>query len=157
MRYWVEQVGGPYGWPDREQYTLEAIENDILTKSGIRLFMLQKDGYPIGYCLTHNETEKDLRAHCAKAERNVPENANITRIEGFGLKEDQTKKGYGDTFLQSMFKILFDHCGSDYVYLTSRSTNHPKVIPFYLENGMNVIDKEQKPEDRPLPITAEVA
>ena len=148
VRYWVEQVGAPYGWHEREQYTLEAIE-ELLTTSGIRLFMLQKDGCPIGYCLTHDETESNLRPHFTKAGHNIEPDSNISRIEGFGLAANKTNKDLGNFYIQAMFKILFKHSGADYVYLTSRSTNHPGVIPFYKNNGMQVIDQEQKREDRP--------
>lgn len=148
VRYWVEQVGGPYGWPDREQYTLEAIEELIKTPE-TRLFMLLKDGCPLGYCLTHKETARDLRSHFMKAGHNIPDDAKITRIEGFGLAYNQTDRDYGDLYLNEMYKILFDDAGKDYVYLTSRNTNHSGVIPFYLDNGMSVIDTETKPEDRP--------
>lgn len=148
VRYWVEQVGSPYGWPDREQYTLEAI-GELIKTQGTRLFMLQQEGCPIGYCLIHDETESNLRAHFTKAGHNIPPDARITRIEGFGLAGKHTNKDFGNFYLQKMFEVLFDHGDADYVYLTSRSTNHPGVIPFYLNNGMHIIDKEHKAEDRP--------
>lgn len=145
IKYWIKNAGGPYGWDVREQYTDKAIEK-LIKKTGTRVFLCCKDADPIGYCHIHEEAEFNLKL-----------SAKIIQIDGFGLTNKQTNKGYGCYYLQNIFRILFNHNNVDYVYLTSRSTNHKGVIPFYIKNGMRLIHSETKPDDSILKLMPEEA
>jgi hypothetical protein len=66
-------------------------------------------------------------------------------IENFGLFQGQTGNNYGDTALPKVLGLLLED--NDNVYLTTRSTNHTKVVPFYEDNGMSVLAVEELPDD----------
>lgn len=118
----IERVGGPWGWTRRPKYYFNGTKERLKDS---RLFLLQKDDETIGYCLA------------LPGER--------TEIENFGLFPEHTGRGYGQTFLPLVFAALLS--GADTVYLTSRSTNHAKVIPFYRQLGMDVIQAERQQDD----------
>lgn len=128
-------IGGPWGWARRPKY------QDLAARlEGARYFHLVKDGRPIGYALTRPLESLTL----AFAGRRV------TEIENFGLLPSENGKGYGIGFLHAVMDHLFKD--ADTVYLSTRSTNHPKVVKFYEEAGMQVIAREILPDDL-LPIT----
>lgn len=135
------RVGGPWNWDKRPTHIRQnafwrASMNDIRTK----LFVLLADGREVGLCLAIRPRIKNL-CHL--------HGLNPVEIKYFGLFLEETGKGYGGVFLERLFTRLFKH--HDEIYLSTRSTNHKKVVPFYIGMGMNVIKREYKPDDVILP------
>jgi len=136
----------PLRWSFRQQYATDVAVQIILDKPNVHLFILQKGESDIGYCLMHEEA-LDLSAQF-KGKAANQNNAKIMRIEGFGLFGDERYHGQGAYFLQQMLAYIFEQQQADYAYLTSRGTNHPKVVPFYQQNGFQLIGHERKPPEQ---------
>lgn len=126
----IERVGGPWGWTRRPLY--QDLENRV---EGTELFLLKANNRTAGYCMTRPLHNLTLAFN----------SQNVTEIENFGLFPEHNGKGWGKTFLPAMLKILFEQ--ADTVYLSTRSSNHPKVVKFYEDCGMSVIGKEVLPDD----------
>lgn len=130
-----QRVGGPWKWTERPKYKDEQDELCArLAAPKTRMFNLKKGEKLVGYCLV-TDSEEDV----AKQYKNPIE------IENFGLFLEYTGKGYGNIFLQGLFHELLKQY--DTVYLSTRSTNHAKVVPFYQKNGMVLVKSERKIED----------
>ena len=154
VQYFVKRVGGPWGWHLRQQYSQEAIA-ELIQKPGIQLFLLKKNNGTIGYCLIHDE-DIDLST-LFNYNTTSQQPIKIGRIEGVGLYPEKTNKTYGHFFLTEMLKKLFE-TGYTHTYLSSRGTNHPRVVPFYKDiMKMTLIGTETKPDDHidtPIPHVA---
>ena len=133
--YLLNRVGSPWCWTERPKYLLEknSLYSRIYDKKS-RFFLLKKGENLIGYCFATTSSENVAKKF-----------KNIIEIENFGFFPEHTGKGYGSTILNMIFDVLFEDYNN--IYLTSRSTNHPKVIDFYQKNGMKVICKENLPDD----------
>lgn len=136
----LKSVGKKYGWDRRPKYLDYPAVASRLASSSTRYFDILKDGKAVGYILA-TKPENSLGWHYTEA----TQARKTIEIENFGLFEGQSGNDYGDTALPKVLGILL--ADNDNVYLTSRSTNHPKVIPFYEENGMKVIHQEVLPDD----------
>ena len=141
----LERTGGPWGWTRRPRYA-EGNRQSILKLLGApetRLFLLRDQQDIVGYCLTAAPSfQNDLRK---KFNQYAVSDHNVIEIENFGLFPEYTGKGYGRYFLPTLFEeLLKDH---DTVYLSTRGTNHPRVVPFYESLGMRVIHQETLPDD----------
>ncbi|MBI1300062.1 MAG: GNAT family N-acetyltransferase [Alphaproteobacteria bacterium] len=137
----VDRVGEPWGWNKRPVYH-ESNRVWLLQKlrsEGSRLFLLQKDQKTIGFCWAY---AANLKATFGFEDGDTPG----AKIETYGLFEEETGKGHGRFFLPMIFRELFN-AGAENVFLESRSTNHPGVIPFYERMGMSVIDVDHDLED----------
>lgn len=128
----LQRVGSPWGWDKRPKY---ANNNDelkarvALPTSNIHLFKVFNE--VVGYALT-----------IARPDLSKQFNKTIAEIENFGFAPVHNRKGYGAYFLKDTFNKLFQK-GYDYIHLETRSTNHKKVLPFYLQNGMELIKTEE--------------
>lgn len=132
----LKRVGGPWGWDRRPKYSMEteALKQRVYNKES-HLYLLNNFNEVTGYCFA-----------VKRADLTTTFNRNaITEIENFGLFPEHTGKQYGGTFLPLIFEKLFEH--NDIVYLTTRSTNHTKVVSFYESLGMKVIQKEELEDD----------
>lgn len=131
----LQRVGGLWGWADRPKYKYEtdSLQHRLLDNQ-TRLFNFKKGEKLIGYCLVS-----------ASEEEVASQYRNLIEIENFGFFPEYTGKGYGNYFLQAVFdELLKDY---DTVYLSTRSTNHHKVVPFYQKNGMVLVKSERKMND----------
>ena len=135
VRSYITIVGKPWGWDTRPQYATNKSIIAILDEPDCRLFLFRKNDQIIGHSLVNKEKIKDQFITSNK----------VARIETFGLFPEETGKGYGSYFLANTFATLIDNY--DYVYLTSRSTNHSSVLSFYLKNGMKIIRTQEKDND----------
>lgn len=142
----LEGVGGPWGWTQRPRY----YDNRVFWERRLhhpetRLFLLTKRDQPLGYCLA-GTLKEDLSGIFAGAVTGQ----YVIEIENFGFFPQHTGKGYGQVFLPALLGTLLKDY--DAVYLSSRSTNHAKVILFYEGLGMEVIHQETLPDDlKPAP------
>ncbi len=141
----IERTGGPWGWTRRPRYgedNRQSIQK-LLNAPETRLFLLRDKQDIVGYCLTTAPAlQNDLRQ---KFNHHALPDHNTIEIENFGFFPEHTGKGYGRYFLPALFGALFkDH---DTVYLSTRSTNHPRVVPFYESLGMQVIHQETLLDD----------
>ena len=129
----LSRYGGAWGWDKRPKYfsTRSALVRR-LEQDETRLYVFYKEDKEIGYCL--------VTAPAKFRGKNLRENKHIIEIENIALAAEVTGQGYGRYFLQEMFSILFEHYET--IYLSSRSTNHSGVIPFYLRMGMSIIHTE---------------
>ena len=128
--YLFSRVGTMWKWDLRPKYKLEQKSiKERLESDTSRLFIFKKGQQLIGYCFITESEEQQVTPY-----------KNLIEIENFGFFPEHTKKGYGHFFLNNIFEILFQEY--DHIYLTTRSTNHSKVVPFYERNDMSVIAKE---------------
>ncbi len=131
----LHRVGQNYGWDRRPKYLLEkeTLEQRLLSDSS-RFYLAYSGKKLIGYCLA------------SPCEDRVGKSLNkVIEIENFGLFPEYTGKALGQSFLAQVFADLFETFEN--VYLTTRSTNHKGVIPFYERMGMRVIYKEKMQDD----------
>ena len=128
-----KKVGTDWGWDRRPKYHDEESVKVRVEKG--RLLLLKKFNEVAGYCLAIYR--EDLTMEFNKK--------SVGEIENFGLFPEFNAKGYGKTFLPQVFKELFKT--NDYIYLSSRSTNHKGVIPFYQKLGMKVLKTEELEDD----------
>jgi ribosomal protein S18 acetylase RimI-like enzyme len=134
-KYLLTRVGSPWKWTERPKYKLYTDDlRERLENPHSRLYIFKRGEQLIGYSLVTPSKEDAVKDY-----------KNLIEIENFGLFLEQTGKGYGNILLQKLFATLFEQYDS--IYLTSRSTNHHKVIPFYQNNGMTVIKTEHLPDD----------
>lgn len=136
----LKSVGKKYGWDRRPKYLDYPSLSQRLASPSTRFFDILKDGKPIGYVWA-NKPENSLAWHYTEA----AQGRKTIEIENFGLFSGQSGNNYGDTALPKVLGILLQD--NDNVYLTSRSTNHPRVVPFYQENGMSLIHQEVLSDD----------
>ncbi len=132
----IARLGGPWGWTKRPRYAASnrLSITKLLKKPHTRLFLLRSGEKTLGYCLTATPQSAQNRFR--------PE---MIEIENFGLFPEHTGKKYGLYFLPAILEELFaDH---NVVYLSTRSTNHARVVPFYENLGMRVIRQETLPDD----------
>lgn len=137
----LKRVGGPWGWDRRPRYhDNQAMWEGRLQAPETRLHLFGHQDQVLGYCLagTVKQDLSDIFTESATG-------ASVIEIENFGLFPEHTGKRYGQTFLPAVFSHLFQDY--DAVYLTTRSTNHGKVVPFYQGLGMSVIHTEILPDD----------
>lgn len=137
----IKTYGGPWGWDRRPKYFDQrpAIE-ERLGADGTKLLSLLKDNKEIGYSLI-TEARASLSDKFFRAA-----DGKFAEIENIALAISESGKGYGRHYLGEIFKDLFrDHDG---VYLSSRSTNHSKVLSFYQKMGMTLLHTERHlPDD----------
>lgn len=145
----LHKVGGPWGWDRRPKYSKlhldEIVErlNDPVTQ----LLLLKKDDDVIGYCLVapfKDELKYTFNTH---ARSRPVANDNVIEIENFGLLKEETKHGYGAAYLMAIFDRLFKDKQRSHVYLSTRTTNHPRVVAFYRAAGMHITGIEQQEDD----------
>lgn len=142
----IRRVGGPWGWTRRPRYCLANMREiaTLLQKPQTCLYLLQKDVQTVGYALI-SEGKQDFSPLFPAQKNLAAKKQKIIEIENFGLFPEFTGKKFGRTFLPALFDILFAEY--DVVYLSSRSTNHARVIPFYTNLGMRILRQEQLEND----------
>lgn len=140
FRLLFEQVGKQWRWTSRPKYCLcETALKERLQAPVTKLYLLQHRNVTVGYCLAAPTTEDLDRLPGLTAAQNPIE------IENFGLFPEHTGRQYGRIFLSMIFKALFaEH---DTIYLSTRSTNHKGVVPFYKKMGMTLLHQETLPND----------
>ncbi len=144
----IDRYGGPWGWNRREKYhdKQEEIERR-LSQPETRLLTLHDEDREIGYCLVVGMSKSLSSQFWERATDH-----RVIEIENFALDVAENGKGKGQVFLQ---RILDNLLGSyDTVYLSSRSTNHKGVIPFYQKMGMSVFHVERNLPDDLAPLRA---
>jgi ribosomal protein S18 acetylase RimI-like enzyme len=141
FRMLIERVGGPWGWTRRPRYYGGQVSvRHLLRQSDSRMYLCKRNGVPIGYTFIVPASNL-LRPYVGQDQ----DLSRVVEIENFGLFPEFTGFGYGRYFLREVFKELFE--SYDTIYLSTRSTNHAKVVPFYEEMGMKVVAIEEYPDD----------
>jgi hypothetical protein len=125
----LHKVGGKYDWHKRPKYLDFVAVQDRLKDDETQFFEIKRHGIQIGYVLATK----------------LEGCGNSIEIENFGLYPAHTGHDYGDTALPMALEALLEDY--EHVYLTTRSTNHPKVVPFYQRHGMRLLDQETLPND----------
>lgn len=141
----LEKVGGPWGWTRRPRYANERTAlAQLLAKPDTALYVFRHGDTEVGYAMV-NRGKADFDGVFPGGADQEEKLKSIIEIENFGLFPEYTGKQYGHYFLAALFDTLFQNYGT--VYLSSRSTNHDRVIPFYRDMGMHVIFTETLPDD----------
>lgn len=103
------------------------------------LYTLNYQNTVLGYALVTNLSHESLSLF--ESNQNLLlSKQRIIEIKNFGLFPEVLGQRHGNYFLAKLFERLFESC--DIIYLSSRSTNHQKVILFYERMGMTVFHKE---------------
>ncbi len=135
FRELLDRYGSKWNWDKRPKYLSDSASlRARIADTETRLFLFYSGPKKIGYALV--SAPQSFRA---------ANNSRIIEIENIVLDSAQTGRGYGRFFLQSLFATLFEKYET--VYLSSRSTNHSGVIPFYLRMGMEIIMIEKNMPD----------
>jgi ribosomal protein S18 acetylase RimI-like enzyme len=136
----IDRVGSPWDWTRRPRYFDNEIEITArLNDPKSRIFVFFKKSIPVGYCLAVPFSSLTTNVQFSE------DDDAIVEIENFGFFPEFTGLGYGQYILPQIFSRLFR--SYELIYLSSRSTNHKKVIPFYKGLGMIVKLEEIKPND----------
>lgn len=162
----LKDVGEKYGWDRRREFYDPESKKEIikqLKQSGSRRFTFMAGQKEVGGCIVANiEPEEQLRELFTRAGRLPqysdlkPETAaNTVEIYKIGLKDQYTRHGWGKYFLGELLTTLFDESkdktnviqNPDAVYLNTRSTNHNRVVNFYKDFNMNMINGMTYPDD----------
>lgn len=114
-----DRVGAPYGWDRRARISDRAAIAKLLGTQGVELWRFMNGNDLIGYALFTCDARQQAE------------------LEDFGFFPEFTGCGYGGAFLGQILRRMKD-LGIKTVWLTSRSTNHPKVIDFYKKAGFQV-------------------
>lgn len=134
------KVGAPWSWTERPKYyNLRERYEELSSDEATRFFIFKKLGAPIGYALISKFSEDSTVLNFK------PDFGKIIEIENFGFFPTYTGKRYGERILERLFRTLF--LDYDLIYLSSRSTNHNKVVPFYKRMGMVLMLQEVLTDD----------
>lgn len=121
-RYLYREVGGPYQWLDRREWT-DAQIREYLTQP-ITLWLLSSGGAPAGYFeLKRNEDHS-------------------IEVAYFGLLPDFVGKGLGKYLLVRAIEEAWVLKPSR-VWLHTCTLDHPAALPNYLERGFGVTGTEK--------------
>jgi ribosomal protein S18 acetylase RimI-like enzyme len=115
-RAWHDAVGRPWGWHLRKRIRDRARVESELTSLGAKMSLLCMRGKSIGYCLVQYDLNQDAE------------------IADFGLLPQCTGCGHGTIFLGLLLEQMWRKDRSR-VWLSTRSTNHPRVVEFYRRFG----------------------
>lgn len=128
-----QRVGGPWGWDRRPKYhdDIAGLKERFNTAT---MYSLTHHNEIVGYCMAI--PRKDLSISFMR---------RVGEIENFGLFKSQTAKGHGPALLPLILSDMFNAYTT--VYLETRSTNHPKVVPFYQSQGMHVLASDAHEDD----------
>ncbi len=133
----LTRVGEPWNWNKRASHVNRLrYWRTVMRDPRTSLYGLYLDDKEVGLCLVMQPREE---------RRDLLSGANPTEIKWFGLQLEHTNKGLGGSYLAALFDNLFKF--HDEVYLSTRSTNHARVVPFYLNMGMKIVGKDIKPDD----------
>lgn len=125
---WHNRVGEPFGWHTRARINDVAGITNLLEQPTTEMILLKKDGVAVGYALT---------------ERNSSE---LAEIADFGFDPALTGMGLGTFFFPMIVERLLDQ-GIKSVWLTTRTTNDPRVAKFYEKFGFIITGREPIPID----------
>lgn len=135
FRFLLERVGRKWNWTRRPKYYgQDSALRKRLSLPETKLYLLQHKEMTVGYCLASRTTEDP------KSVPGLKPSEKLIEIENFGLFPEHTGKKYGRTFLPMIFNCLFAEYET--IYLSTRSTNHKGVVPFYQKMGMQLLHQE---------------
>jgi len=117
-----DRVGSLYGWDKRERIKDRRGITNLLSLTGVELWLFLYDAEPIGYSLITCAEDKTVE------------------LEDFGFFPEFCNRGYGQFLLSKMLERM-KALGMEKVWLTSRSSNHSKVVPFYQKAGFIITDR----------------
>ena len=131
----LNSIGSPWRWDKRPKYQDRYSTSERISDSRSRLYSLLLNEKQIGYSLTvpRDDLSKIFRVQ-------------VGEIENFGLSVKHNGHGYGAPFFKHVCNELFQQ-GFDAIFLSTRSTNHEKVLPFYEKLGMSIIKQVTKKND----------
>ncbi len=120
-------VGSPWSWDKRPKYKDTNAVKKRINDPRSRL-----------YVFSMNETEIGFGLSVSRDDLSIQFNKQIGEIENFGLSVPYNGKHYGKHFFRAMCHELFTQ-GHEGIFLSTRSTNHENVLPFYQKMGMRLI------------------
>ncbi len=122
-RAWHDRVGTPWGWHLRPRINdRAAIEKELahpLTEMG-QILNLQQE---VGYYLVVGDQPQNLE------------------ISDFGFAPEHSGKKFGSSALPELLSRLFEK-GAERIWLSTRSTNDPRVATFYEKFGFREYKRE---------------
>ncbi len=131
----LERIGSPWGWDRRPKYQDEQSIAKRISDPRSHIYSLLLGDNEIGYSLT-----------IARDDLSSAFGSNVAEIENFGINIEHNGEGYGTPFFKHVCNELFKQ-GFEGIFLSTRSTNHEGVLPFYKRLGMKVINQETKKAD----------
>jgi ribosomal protein S18 acetylase RimI-like enzyme len=116
------KVGEPYGWENRARINDIASLTTLLADDKVELWQFYNRSTLIGYALFTCDAQ------------------GAAEMEDFGFFPEYSGMGLGNFFLSEIIKRMAE-IGVSKVWLTTRSTNHPKVISFYEKAGFKIVSQ----------------
>jgi len=126
-RKWHDDVGRPFSWHTRPRINDRTKIEALLNQPGVEMILLRNNGVAVGYSLTEREPD------------------GAVEISDFGFLPKLTGKGLGTVFFPLIVQRLIDS-GATRIWLSTRSTNHPKVSEFYQRFGFKEYKRESVTE-----------
>lgn len=123
-RRWHDDVGRPYHWHTRPRINNQEAIQKLLNHPGVEMIILSHAGRDVGYSLTEIESN------------------NSVEVSDFGFLPQLTGQGLGNVFFPMIIQRLIDN-GHERIWLSTRSTNHPKVPKFYERFGFKEFKREE--------------
>ncbi len=124
---WVKLVGAPYGWHLRPRFTDPALVAALAAE-------LKNPDQPI----LALRIAGDFCGFAWLDWREKPE----LKIEDIGVIPDKTGGGLGSFFLKHILDDAFAQ-NTPRVWLTTRNTNHPRLLDFYKRFGFREYKRER--------------
>jgi ribosomal protein S18 acetylase RimI-like enzyme len=121
------RIGAPYGWDKRARINDKKGMTALISAKGAEIWEFGEGATPIGYSLMTCAQDK------------------TAEIEDFGFFPEYCGRGYGGFFLPKILTRL-KTLGIKTVWLTSRSTNHAGVVPFYQKMGFRITGQTPIPD-----------
>jgi len=126
----LDRLGSPWAWEKRPKYQDQQAIEERISDPRSKLFDLTIDHKDVGYCLV--VPRDDLSEEFG---------VSVSEIENFAIDVDYNGRGYGSPFFRYVCKDIFSNY-AEAIFLSTRSTNHDKVLPFYERLGMKIIKQE---------------
>lgn len=123
-----DRVGEPYGWHKRARIANKPLIHNLISNPDNEIFVFFKNEIEVGYAYIEYTHEEGLE------------------ISDFGFFPEFTGKGLGHMFFPWLLNKIFEH-GFHFCWLSTRSTNHPKVSKFYESHGFEIYKTEHVHDD----------
>lgn len=128
-RKWHDLIGKPFGWHERPRINDRVGIESLLGNPKVEMFIFKDGKSEIGYALIEQD------------------NPGQVEVSDFGFPPDKTGQGFGSIFFPMLLENIFA-TGINRIWLSTRSTNDPRVVSFYEKFGLRVYKREKNEDSK---------